>query len=94
MFTLHFHAGKLKSVTSSFFISFNDQLLFYIPSLIKSKECFYMYVLYLSLENLLYNETKFLSLKIIHCQKSHGTKKSKFYPKRLVAFKIQSSSNI
>ena len=46
-----------------------------------------MYVLYISLENLLHSEIKFLSLKIIHCQKSHGTKTSKFYPKRLVAFK-------
>ena len=53
-----------------------------------------MYVLYISLENLLYSEIKFLSLKIIQCQKSHGTKKSKFYLKRLVAFKIQNSSNI
>ena len=53
-----------------------------------------MYVLHVSLENLLYSEIKFVSLKIIHYQKSHGTKKSKFYPKRLVAFKIQNSSNI
>ena len=53
-----------------------------------------MYVLYVSLENLLYSERKFLSLKIIDCQKSHGAKKSKFYPKRLVAFKIQNSPNI
>ena len=37
-----------------------------------------MYVLYVSLENLLYSEIKFLSLKIIHCQKFDGTKKSKF----------------
>ena len=53
-----------------------------------------MYVLYVLLKNLLYSEIKFLSLKIIHCQKSHRTKKSKCYPKRLVAFKIQNSSNI
>ena len=53
-----------------------------------------MYVLYVSLENLLYNKIKFLSLKIIHCQKSHGTKKSKFYLKRLVAFKIRNISNV
>ena len=48
-----------------------------------------MYVLYVSLENLLYSEIKFLSLKNIHCQKSYEAKKSKFYPKRLIAFKIQ-----
>ena len=48
-----------------------------------------MYVLYVSLENLLYSEIKFLSLKIIHCQKSHGTKKSKFYPKRLAVLKFK-----
>ena len=53
-----------------------------------------MYVLYVSLEGLIYREIKFLSLKIIHCQKFHGTKKSKFYTKRLFAFKIQNSSNI
>ena len=53
-----------------------------------------MYVLYISLENLRYREIKFLSLTLIHCQKSHGSEKSKFYPKRLVAFKIQNSSNI
>ena len=53
-----------------------------------------MYVLYVSLENLLYSKIEFLSLKIIHYQNSHGTKKSKFYSKGLIAFKIQNSSNI
>ena len=41
-----------------------------------------MYVLYVSLENLLYSERKFLSLKLIHCQKSHGTKKNTNFIRR------------
>ena len=78
MFTLHFHAGKLKSVTSWFFVSFNDQLLLYIPSLIKSKKCLCMYVLYVSLENLLHSDIKLLSLKIITVRNPMGLKHLNF----------------
>ena len=48
-----------------------------------------MCVLYVSLENLLYSQIKFLSLKIIHCQKSHGTKNRNFIRRGLLLLKFK-----